>query len=55
MPEELDGSTINRLYSQYECDLTVNDFTKKSVEKQLEFQCFSFKTFETSCVRTYCG
>lgn len=55
VPEELDASTVNRLYSQYESELTVSDFTKKSIEKQLEFQIFSFRSFETSCIRAYCG
>lgn len=28
---------------------------KLSVEKQLEFKCTEFKTFETSSIRYYCG
>ena len=51
----LDASSVNRLYSQYECKLSVADFTKMSVEKQLKFNCFEFKTFETSSIRSYCG
>ena len=33
--QDLDASTINKLYSLYECELTVSDFTKTSIEKQL--------------------
>lgn len=53
--EMLDSSAISRLYSQYECKYTISDFTKMSVEKQLEFKCTEFKTFETGSIRAYCG
>ena len=53
--ENLDSTSISRLYSQYECKSTTSDFTKMSVEKQLEFKCNEFKTFETGIIRAYCG
>ena len=50
-----DASVVNRLYSQYECELTKSDFTKMSVEEKLSFKCSEFKTFSADSVRYYCG
>jgi hypothetical protein len=33
-----DPAVINKLYSQYECELTKSDFTKMSIEEKLAFE-----------------